>query len=601
MVIDKHLALGQPETRSIMKTKFILIYIISLCTCLFLSTASSTASAADIRVTTDRTQIQLNDSFALTFESSDNVDDDPDFSPLANDFKIMGKSTSSNISINNGQYKKTSRWIVKLMAIKEGTFTIPAINFGSDQSPPYQVTIKPIQQSSGRKDANFISELEISTDTAYVQSQIIVTQRMLSSRNINGYEFSPLEISGVEVSNEVLGDIKQYQTTIGNTPYLVLEKSHAIYPQTSGTLLIKPSLASARITLNNRSSYDPFRSNSKTVRRSSGKKTINVKTIPGSFKGRHWLPAHEVQLVEEFPENIQFKAGEPITRTISLLADGQSASQLPEINMPETKDLKQYPDKPVLNDNKRDDGITGVQQIKFALIPSKEGSYTLPAVSIPWWNTETDKMEIARIPARTFKVDVATSSSNHSTSPQVPATSTDVATSTTTDTTENIQTPVLPAGLVATEQTDSRLLWKIIALLLACAWAATLIILWKEKRHNKPEDAIIPEVKHSLRQAYQQLKSACEKKNAQACKNALLVWGSVLFDERAIHSLGVLAQSVDKPLADKINQLNAHLYKQQDTIDWACDSLIDLCMAFEKNVTHASTSRNSQQLESLYR
>ncbi|HED33951.1 MAG TPA: protein BatD [Gammaproteobacteria bacterium] len=573
-----------------MKTKFILVYIISFCAYLFFSTAS----AADIRVTIDRTQIQLNETFTLTFESSDNVDDDPDFSPLANDFKIINKSTSSNISINNGQYKKISRWIVTLMPTKVGTLTIPAINFGSDQSSPYQVTIKPAQQSSRKKGAAFISELEISTDSAYVQSQIIVIQRLLSSRNINNYEFSPLEISGVDVATEALGDIKQYRTTIGSTPYIVLEKIHAVYPQTSGTLQIKPSLISARIALNNRSSYDPFRSNSKTIRRFSDKKIINVKTIPDSFKGKHWLPAHEVQLVEEFPENTRFKAGEPITRTISLLADGQSASQLPEIHMPETDGLKQYPDKPVLNDNKRDDGITGVQQIKFALIPATEGTYTLPAISIPWWNTETDKMDVAKIPARTFKVDAVTGSS-HST-PAVPtATSPGIV----TDTTANIQSSVTPSGS-AIEQTDSSLLWKIITLLLACAWAVTLLILWKEKRRNKPVEAIIPEARHSLRQAHRQLKSACDKNNAQACKNALLVWGSALFDERTIHSLGKLAQSVDKPLADKINQLNTHLYKQ-DATDWVCDGLADLCMAFEKNLTHTDVSKNNQQLESLYR
>ncbi len=578
-----------------MKTKFILIYIISFCAYLFFSTAS----AADIRVTANRTQIQLNETFTLTFESSESVDDDPDFSPLANDFKIISKSTSSNISINNGQYKKTSRWIVALMPIKTGTLTIPAIDFGSDQSPPYQVTIKPVQQSSGRKGEAFISELEISTDTAYVQSQIIVIQRMLSSRNINGgYDFSPLEISGVDVATETLGDIKQYQTTIGSTPYLVLEKIHAIYPQTSGALLIKPSLASARVALNNRSSYDPFRSNSRTVRRSSGKKTIHVKTIPDSFRGRHWLPAHEVQLVEEFPENTLFKAGEPITRTISLLADGQSASQLPEIHMPDTKGLKQYPDKPVLNNNKRDDGITGVQQIKFALIPSAEGSYTLPAISIPWWNTETDKMEVAKIPARTFKVDAATGSSN---SPSAWPTITSAGQA--TNSAGDIQLPVMPPETntkVTTEQTGGSLLWQIITLLLACAWAITLIILWKEKRRSKPEDTIIPEIKHSLKQAYRQLKSACEKKDAQACKNALLVWGSALFDDRAFYALGELAQYVDKPLADKINQLNAHLYKQ-DAIGWTCDNLVDLCITFEKSMTHARARKSNQQLESLYR
>ncbi|VAW69796.1 hypothetical protein MNBD_GAMMA10-1785, partial [hydrothermal vent metagenome] len=293
-----------------MKTKFTLVYIVSFCACLFFSTA---VSAADIRVTADRTQIQLNETFSLIFESSESVDGDPDFSPLEKDFSVLNKSSSSNISIVNGQYNKISRWTVALSPLHEGTVTIAPISFGNDKSQPLQITIKPIPTSGSRNKQPFISELEISTDSAYVQSQIIVTQRMLSSRNINGYEFSPLEISGVDVATEALGEVKSYQTKIANTPYLVLEKSVAIYPQTTGTLLIKPSIASARVAINkrpNRSSYDPFRSNTKTVRRSSDKKSISVNNVPESFRGKHWLPAIEVQLVEEFPENETFIAGE---------------------------------------------------------------------------------------------------------------------------------------------------------------------------------------------------------------------------------------------------------------------------------------------------
>ncbi|VAW60898.1 hypothetical protein MNBD_GAMMA11-2805 [hydrothermal vent metagenome] len=574
-----------------MKTNNTLIYIFSLLVYLLISTAN----AADIRVIVDRSQVQLNETFSMKFESTENVDGEPDFSPLERDFKIISKSTSSNMSITNGQYKKTSRWNLSLMPMQVGTITIPPISFGSDQSRKLQITITPVKKSTGRKGQAFISELEISTSTAYVQSQIIVTQRMLSARNINGYEFSPLDISGVDVVTESLGDVKQYQTTIDNTPYLVLEKIHAIYPQAHGELLIKPSLASARVAINNRSSYDPFRSNTKTVRRSSDKKKIHVKNMPRSFKGRHWLPAREIQLVEEFPENETFKAGEPITRTISLLADGQSASQLPEIVMDEIKGLKQYPDKPLLNNNKREDGITGVQQIKFALIPAHEGKYTLPAITIPWWNTQTDKMEIAKIAARTFTVKATAVSASSTITPRPTLA---LATSPESNTHSTTTSPPSPS---TTAHADNNPLWKIIALLLACGWGVTLIVLWKSRHNNKPVDSVEPATTHSLKQAYRQLRSCCEKKNAQACKNALLVWASALFADQSIHSLGQLSRHVNAPLARKISDLNAHLYKQS-TADWTCEGLADLCMKFEKSIIQDNRhKKNHPQLETLYR
>jgi len=342
--------------KHIIKTFFILSLLFAL-----------TAKAADISVKIDRTKIELNETFTLTFEASEDPDDDPDFSPLEKDFQVISKSSSSNMSIINGAYSRTKKWNITLIALRTGTLTIPQINFGSDTSPSYKVDITLPKKSTGRQGESFISELEISTNTSYPQAQIIVTQRLLSSSNITAYEFSPLKLSGVEVTSETLGDIKQFQVKRGDTPYLVLEQNYAIYPQSAGTLSIQPSVASARIAIQGsnrgRSAYDPFRSNTKTLRRSSEGKTITVKPMPDAFKGKHWLAAKEVQLVEEFPQGKTFKAGEPITRTLLLLADGQLSSQLPEFKTEEISGLKQYPDKPLLKNNVSDDGITGVQQL----------------------------------------------------------------------------------------------------------------------------------------------------------------------------------------------------------------------------------------------
>jgi len=561
----------------------------------------STASAAEIRVIADRTQVELNETFGLIFESNESVDDDPDFSPLERDFKILSQGTSSNISIINGNYTKSSQWKLSLMPLRVGKLTIPSISFGKDKSPRQQITISPVQKSTGKSGEPFISELIVSTDSTYLQSQIIVTQRMLSSRNINGYEFSKLTISGVDAAIEPLSEkVKQYQTTRGTTPYLVLEHKYAVYPQAAGKLIIEPSLASARIAINNRSSYDPFRSNTKTVRRSSEKKVIEIKNIPKSFRGKHWLPAIEVQLVEEFPENQTFRAGEPITRTLSLLADGQSASQLPNITMTDIKNLKQYPDKPVLNDSKRDDGITGVQQIKFALIPSQAGKYTLPGISIPWWNTRTGKMETAKIPARTFNVAPALTASGSATTPPQQT----ITTNEPSIKSNSTPAPALSHNIATTMPSaddDNSLLWKIISLLLTSGWAVTLFLFWKLKRNNNVTEVKPSTVQTSLKQANRQLKAACEKNDAQACKQALLNWGSTLFNDRSIHSLGALSKRLDKPLADKINTLNTQLYKS-GTINWKCEELVELCHQFELSVTKQSNSKNSgNQLETLYR
>lgn len=563
---------------------------------------SFTAQAADIQVRVDRTQIEINETFTLTFESSEEPDDDPDFSPLEKDFQILNQGTSSNISIINGQYTRSKKWNVSLIASRQGTITIPPIQFGSDVSPSYQITIKQPEKSSGKAGESLISELDVNTISTYPQAQVIITKRLLSSSNINAYEFSELKTSGVQITEEKLGEIKQYQTKRGNTPYLVLEQRYVIYPQSAGELIIEPVVATARIAIQNsrgnRSSFDPFRSNTKTLRRSSTSKTVGVKPVPGSFKGNHWLAAKEVQLVEEFPESNNFTAGEPITRTLLLVADGQSSSQLPEFTINEINGLKQYPDKPLLKNNISDDGITGVQQLKVAIIPSAEGTYKLPAISVPWWNTQTNKLEIAKIKARTFSVGKSSQSKQDKpTANTAPPAMQDI-----TIIEPEVNT-LPPLTSTSTTDSDNSLLWKIVSLILTISLLYTLFLLWQKSRSTSLSKTVEPRVNSSQKQALKSLKQACDKNEASSSKDALLQWAETTFTDRPAHSLGEISNRVDqtdRAFAEKINALNSFLYRDKAN-EWVCDDLFELCYQYTESLKTSAESKDHDKLESLYK
>lgn len=570
---------------------------------------SCTALAADIQVKVDRQLIEVNQSFTLQFESSDDLDGEPDFSPLEKDFRIINQSSGSNISVINGEYRKSRRWSLTLIALRDGKLSIPSIQFGKDKSRAYQIEVQPVKASEPGSQADFISELEVNREQVLLQGEVVVSQRLLSARNITAYEFSPLQTSGVDVVIEPLGEVKQYQTHRGNKPYLVLEQRHAIYPQAAGQLTIEPSLASARIALNSGSGFDPFRSNTQTLRRTSPARSIRVDTIPSRFNGSHWLPASEVQLVEEFPDGAAFKVGEPITRTLSLLVNGQMASQLPEFNLPEINNLKQYPDKPLLNNSKSDTGIIGVQQIKVALIPARAGNYTLPAMEIPWWNTQTGKMEIARLDARSFKVTPAgaTTSIDQDSGPKIISTPAENATpvdpTITDDSSKSIttdQTTDTPS-----DNRQSSTLWKLLSLILALGWLATLVFFIRRQTSSSNIQPAPSTHVTSLSAARRQLKTVCDKGSPQQIKNALLQWGNALFDHQPVHSLGELASRIAlqpecAELSQQLDQLNEHLYTNA-TGDWSCNNLVALCQALETALTSRPSSDHEPQLEDLYK
>jgi hypothetical protein len=364
--------------------------------------------AANISVTTDRDPVSLNESFTITFESDGRVDDDPDFSVLEQDFRILSQQQSTNMSIMNGRVSNSHTWQLTVMPQRAGRLTIPAVSFGSDASPP--VTIRVESGASGSNpqsasDQGVFLEVEVDETRPYVQAQAIYTVRLFLAINVaNASLTEPAVPSGAAVIQKI-GDDTRYQTTRNGRRYDVIERSYALFPQTSGMLNVEPVAFQAQPASRNGFFFNPFDAGGRTIYIQSDRITLEVQPIPAGFKGANWLPAADVKLSESWSEDpAQFTVGQPITRTLTLSAAGQTASQLPELPRWDQSALRQYPDQPSLNDQVTAKGVTGQRIEKIAIIPNQPGKYTLPAIEVPWWNLQTEKQEVARLPEHEIEV-----------------------------------------------------------------------------------------------------------------------------------------------------------------------------------------------------
>ena len=95
---------------------------------------------------------------------------------------------------------------------------------------------------------------------------------------------------------------------------------------------------------------------------------------------------------------------EPLTRTVLIYAKGLRGEQLPELPVPDYGTIKTYPDKAQTNTGFDGTWIVGTREEKYALVPTRPGSVTVPGIRIPWWNIESAKWESAELPPRTLKV-----------------------------------------------------------------------------------------------------------------------------------------------------------------------------------------------------
>ncbi len=512
----------------------------------------TSALAAEITARPDRNPVSLGESFKLVFEADGSVDDDPDFSPLEQDFDILGSNQSSNISIINGQLSRKKSWILTLMAKREGLFTIPAISFGSDASAPLHLTVKEAPASASPAGGDLFVEVEAEPKQVVVQGQLLCTVRLFHRLEIGSASLSEPELEGSEALIEKLGDDASYETSRDGRRYRVVERRYAIFPQQAGQARIAPIRFEGQVSVPGRSRFGMFDQMMQVKRVQSAGIDLNVLPAAPSASAEHWLPAKAVKLVEEWPqEPPAFTVGEPLTRTLTLVAEGLTAAQLPVIEPALPGGVKGYPDQPVLENKASSTGIIGIRQEKTALIPTLAGQLILPPVEIAWWNVEAGRMETAKIAERAIEVLPAADVKTATSAPQAPPAplpkSVDPA-------------PAPEAGAVETRAG----IWPWLCLGLAIGWAATLLAWLRSRRPQTKRSAAGDPLQNrpNEKNALKRIREGCASHDPLAVKEALLEWARICWSENPPASLGEISRRCEAPLAEEIGSLNQALYGQ---------------------------------------
>ncbi|MGR8922125.1 MAG: BatD family protein [Gammaproteobacteria bacterium] len=363
------------------------------------------AGAAEISLDVSPLPAVVNESCRLSFTAAGAVAGEPDFAPLERLFDIVGRNRQTSIAFINGRRQQTTTWTLSAIPRRTGTLAIPAIAFGADRSPPRNIeVVAPSAAAAGDGAADIMLEVDVDTRTPYVQQQVIYTFRLLARVDLSSPRFSALETSGDAIIKP-LGDGRQFLHKVNGVTYEAFEQRYAIFAQQSGPLRIAPLTLTTQIASRKRNFFDPFSQTMQTRRVVSDAVELDVRPVPASWpSGATWLPATRLRMHDEWsPDVTSADIGAPLARTVFLWAEGLIASQLPELGLAAPDGIKVYPDQPQASDQDTDAGFTAVKQQKFALIASSAGAAAFEAIELPWWNTLTDTLETARIPARAIE------------------------------------------------------------------------------------------------------------------------------------------------------------------------------------------------------
>jgi len=495
--------------------------------------APARADAPSVRAWLDRDTMHLGETVTLNVEAQGGSGGQPDFSALSQDFNLLGTQSSQQVSIVNGSSTSKTVWAVGLEPKRAGRIAIPALALGTASTAPITLTVLAQPAGAQGKPGDDVF-LEVSAEplAPYVQEQVRYTVKLYYSFGLTDGNLSEPQADGVVVQR--LGQDKNYLATLGERRYHVMERHYALTPERSG-MLEMPALMFRGNALD---AADPsgFFSRPRTVSARSDAIQLDVKPKPAEWTGDPWLPAASMLLKDdtELPDEVH--VGDPVTRTIRLQAQGLGFEQLPELTLSAPDGAEIYPDKP--DTRTRDDGtwLYGERVRKFAFVPSRPGTLTIPGLSVRWWDTAHARAETVELAARTIKVLPAVGGKTPLGSGiSVPAPADAPAV--------DAGTPSpLAIGTAAHASPASLRIWQVLAALGLVLWLVTMALWWRSRRTAPAAAADIPPQAGASAQRAAFLRASSMGELAGA-ERALIAWAR---SERPdVRNLGELAARLE--------------------------------------------------------
>lgn len=520
---------------------------------------SQSLFAKTLTVKTDRQEIEMGDIINLIVQTDFQTFSQPDFSILEDQFDILGRQRSSQITMVNGNFQAYSRWDLSLTPKQSGILKIPPLTISGISSEPYTLKVTQLKAHQPKTAPSFL-ESSVNLTEAHVQQEIIFTLRFYHQGQLIDGNIRPPNF-GSAISMKLRNQVN-YQKQIGNRTYEVYEWSWAFFPQQSGEIIIPAQSFDGRMQ---------YRGRIKMIKDRS--KPIQIHVLPQVAtypQDQIWLPARRITLSEQWQNLTSIRVGDSVARQIQVRAEGLMASQLPDFQFDNQKGYHVYPGQTDNQNQKTDIGVQSAKTIEVAIVATASGEITFPKIEIPWWNTEKQQMEMAVLPEKTLTI--------------LPALNAQILPENQTNT--QIVSHETPIGTTSNSST-----WQIVAIVFAGLWIITLVLFWQQRKRHKVTQEIsnhkFDSSDNPSEKSISELDQICQLKDARSFYQAFMKW----HHNRTYATTDTLEKDLDA--------LKQHLYNQQSLPE---ETLSNICQALQQNNLDQENVKKQagRQLDELY-
>lgn len=353
--------------------------------------------AAQVKALVDRTSVTLGDSIQLTV-TIEGGKGEVDVSVIKM-FKVLSRGASTSYQFINGRSSHQVIHNYVLVPLKEGELTIPSlpVKIGGKVHLTQPVTIQVQKRGTADNSQDVFIKVDVSNQTPYVGEQITCTFTLYNAIQISDAHFAKPDFEGFtakEIENQSTGS-----TVINGREYIQRALTYILIPQKSGSLTIEP----AEIQLNvirrssRRRSWSPFddiwgRNEVEPRFLQSEPLTISPKPLPPPPQSRKFSGLVGRFSLSAQMEKTDLKVGDSVTHTLTLSGNG-NILDAPDLRPDVPPSFKKYTDSPQEQVQLTSTGYRGEKIFRTAIVPVEAGRFTLPEVSLTYFNVDEEKYQ----------------------------------------------------------------------------------------------------------------------------------------------------------------------------------------------------------------
>ncbi|MCP4597111.1 BatD family protein [Neptuniibacter sp.] len=522
------------------------LYLLLLFLLLLLPAYTQAAVTAQV----DKYTFYQGQKITLVLESDRKVDRRPDLSPLHENFRVLGTKKVTISKHSTGSVETRTSWELRLRALNEGNIQIPPLQLGEELSQELILNVLPAAQNPTPEESGLrpiFLEVEFDKDELYVNSQAILRAKI--------FHLAPLpldsqlsEITAINALVKPLEQRKEYRTQVQGQNYFTTEYSYTIFPRAEGTLEVEPVFFTATMP------------GGEILELNSSLFLLNVLPKAKTSNPDIWLPAESIYIEDNLASSITASQDETIRRIITLEAMGFPASNLPRLaDLNNAKaDIKLI--NVVLEEQMTEKGIISQRMEELLITPLVSGEITLPAITLPWWNTRQETTQNATIPERVINATLSSLATVPETAPEKTTNS--------------------------DEHGNQELLIWLLTLIAVVATTASIYAVNKlrQLQPSEPDENEILEREQEIqrqasdvaeRNTFKALTMACNQNNPEIAQLRLVEWAQSFWND---YTMGTLEEVCEYANNQTLNflvlDLEQHLYSDNAHL-WQGDLLIE--------------------------